>query len=82
MVQRKKKKRLTSSNFGHICKMRDELPKVYSLLYKPNTTTKEMIYDVEMERQARNKYEELYGVSIEVCGLFADRIPFSSCKSW
>ncbi|XP_025407582.1 uncharacterized protein LOC112681553 [Sipha flava] len=39
--------------------------------------TKEMTYGVEMERLARNKYEELYGVSVEACGLFTDiEFPF------
>lgn len=75
-----RKKRLTASNFGDVCKMRASTScqkKVYSLLYRPNTTTKEMTYGVEMERLARNKYEELYGVSVEACGLFADiEFPF------
>jgi len=70
-----RKKRLTASNFGDVCKMRASTScqkKVYSLLYRPNTTTKAMTYGVEMECLARNKYEELYGVSVEACGLFAD----------
>jgi len=70
-----RKKRLIASNFGDICKMRASTScrkKVYSLLYRPNTTTKEMMYGVVMERQARKKYEELYDVSVEACGLFAD----------
>jgi hypothetical protein len=48
--------------------------------------TKEMTYGVEMERLARNKYEELYDVSVEACGLFTDiEFPFlaaSPGNSW
>lgn len=75
-----RKKRLTASNFGDICKMRANTScrkKVYSLLYRPHTTTKEINYGVETELQARIKFEQLYNVSVEACGLFADNeFPF------
>jgi len=67
-----------NNNVGTSRAMTSCKKKVYSLLYRPNTTTKEMTYGIEMERQARKKYEELYGVSVEACGLFAD-IEFTIC---
>lgn len=75
-----RKKRLTASNFGDICKMRANTScrkKVFSLLYGPNTTSKEMSYGIEMEPQGRTQFENLSGMSVEKCGLFVDKeFPF------
>lgn len=70
-----RKKRLTASNFGEICKMRLNTScrkKVYNMLYRPYTSTKEMAYGVEMEPNAKIKFEELSGHSVNSCGLFSD----------
>lgn len=70
-----RKKRLTASNFGEICKMRLNTScrkKVYGILYMPHTSTKQMTYGVEMEPYARVKFEELSGHSVQLCGLFSD----------
>jgi len=70
-----RKKRLTASNFGDICKMRSDTScrkKVYSLLYKSHTSTKEMAHGIEMEPHARLKFENLSGRSVQLCGLFSE----------
>lgn len=70
-----RKKRLTASNFGEVCRMRSDTScrkKVYSLLYKPHTSTKEMAHGIEMESHARIEFEKLSGRSVQLCGLFSD----------
>lgn len=70
-----RRKRLTASNFGEICKMRSNTScrkKVHGILYKPHISTKEMTYGVEMEPHARVKFEELSGRTVQLCGLFSD----------
>lgn len=70
-----RKKRLTASNFGEVCRMRSDTScrkKVYGMLYKPHTSTKEMVYGIEMEPHARIKFEKLSGRSVQLCGLFSD----------
>lgn len=70
-----RKKRLTASNFGDICKMRANTScrnKVYSLLYKPNFLSKEMMHGVEMESFARNSFEKLSDKNVQLCELFSD----------
>lgn len=75
-----RRKRLTASNFGDICKMRENTScqkKVFSLLYGTNTTSREMSYGIEMESQGRAQFEFSSGKSVESCGLFADsEFPF------
>lgn len=71
-----RKKRLTASNFGDICKMRPNTScrkKVYSMLYRPNITSKEMTYGIEMEPHAKSKFENIFGKVVHLCGLFSDR---------
>lgn len=70
-----RKKRLTASNFGDICKMRATTScrkKVHNMLYKPNTVCKEMSYGIQMESSARNEFEKLSKKSVKSCGLFTD----------
>lgn len=70
-----RKKRLTASNFGDICKMRANTScqkKVYSLLYRPNFLSKEIMHGSETESLARNKFEELSRKTVQLCGLFSD----------
>lgn len=70
-----RKKRLTASNFGEICKMRANTScrnKVYSLLYRPHFLSKAMKHGVEMESLARNTFQELSGKTVQSCGLFSD----------
>jgi len=71
-----RKKRLTASNFGEICKMRKNTScrtKVYNLLYKPNTTCKQTTYGIQMEPLARAHFEKLYNMHVQICGLFCDK---------
>lgn len=71
-----RKKRLTASNFGDICKMRKNTScqkKVYYLLYKPQVMCKEMTYGVQMEPLARYRFEKLNDVVVKKCGLFSDK---------
>lgn len=68
--------RLTASKFGEVCKMRSTTScknKVHGLLYKPSVSCKSMAYGIEMEPFARTTFEKLYGVSVELCGMFVDR---------
>lgn len=70
-----RKKRLTDSHFGDICKMRSNTScrkKVHNLLYKFNTASKEINYGIQMEPLARSVFETLTGVSVKFCGLFTD----------
>lgn len=46
--------------------------KVYSLSYRPNFLSKEMMHGVEMESLARNSFEELTSKTVQLCGLFTD----------
>jgi len=75
-----RRKRLTASNFGDICKMRENTScrkKVFSLLYGSNITSREISYGIEMEPQGRAQFEVLSGKTVELCGLFADsEFPF------
>lgn len=71
-----RKKRLTTSNFGEICKMRKNTScrkKVYNLLYRPNTTCKQTTYGIQMEPLARAHFENHYNVHVQICGLFCDK---------
>lgn len=71
-----RKKRLTASNFGDICKMRSNTScrkKVCAMLYRPNITSKEIMYGIEMESKAKHRFEELTGISVQLCGLFVDK---------
>lgn len=71
-----RRKRLTASNFGEICKMRENTSckiKVHNLLYKSPTTCKAMTYGIEMEPHARREFEKLNRSVVRVCGLFIDQ---------
>lgn len=51
-----RKKRLTASKFGEICKMRANTScknKVHSMLYKPQNVCKQIRYGIEMEPKGR-----------------------------
>jgi len=70
-----RKKRLTASHLGDICKMRSNTScrkKVHNLLYKFDTTSKEINYRIQMEPLARSVFDTLIGVSVKLCGLFID----------
>lgn len=71
-----RKKRLTASKFGEICKMRQNTSckrQVYTIIYKPqNIKSKEITHGIEMEPYARKKFEVVSGLSVETCGLIVD----------
>lgn len=75
-----RRKRLTTLNFGDICKMRENTScrkKVFSLLDGPNVTSREISYGIEMEPRGRAQIEILSEKTVELCGLFADsEFPF------
>lgn len=47
--------------------------KVFSLLYKPNTTGKQSTYGIQMEPLARAHFENLSNVHVQICELFCDK---------
>jgi len=70
-----RKKRLTASNFGDICKMKVTTSckkKVHNMLYKPNTMCKEISYGIQMEPIARIEFQKLSNMLVKSCGLFTD----------
>lgn len=75
-----RKKRLTASNFGQICKKRKNTSCkniVYSMLYASAPFAKSLQYGRVMEMVARKKAEEIIGHSVEMCGLIIDpEIPY------
>lgn len=75
-----RKKRLTASKFGDICKMRQNTSckrQVHAIIYKPQIKTKELTHGIEMESYGRKKFEDVSGLSVETCGLIVDsEIPF------
>lgn len=72
--------RITASNFGTICKMRPYTSckkKIHSLLYAPNPQTKQLNYGNVMESKGRKKFEEIYNLNVQKCGLIIDSdIPY------
>ncbi|XP_077299493.1 uncharacterized protein LOC143920488 [Arctopsyche grandis] len=70
-----RRKRLTASNFGKICKLRPKTSArgvLKSLLYpvfKGNIATN---YGKESESEAKNKFKEKTGLEVSPCGLFID----------
>ncbi|XP_022177214.1 uncharacterized protein LOC111038425 [Myzus persicae] len=67
--------RITASNFGVICKMRPYTSckkKIHNLLYAPNPKTKQLNYGHIMESKGRKKFEEMYELNVQTCGLIID----------
>ncbi|XP_060871434.1 uncharacterized protein LOC132945685 [Metopolophium dirhodum] len=70
-----RKKRLTASKFGDVCRMRINTSckvKVHNMLYKSSITSKEMTHGVENESLARTRFQDLTGMTVKLCGLFTD----------
>lgn len=70
-----RKKRLTASKFGQICKMRANTScknAVYSIIYATDVRSKSMQYGRDTELIARQKAEEIIGEKVEICGLIVD----------
>lgn len=70
-----RKKRLTASKFGEICKMRSTTScrrQVHAIIYNPQIKSKEMAHGIEMEPYGRKKFEVVSGLSVETCGLIVD----------
>jgi len=70
-----RKKRLTASKFGDVCRMRINTSckvKVHNMLYKSSITSKEMTHGIENESLARTRFQDLTGMTVKLCGLFTD----------
>lgn len=70
-----RKKRLTASKFGEICKMRQTTSckrQVHAILYGPQIKSKEVVHGIEMEPYGRKKFELVSGLIVESCGLIVD----------
>jgi len=71
-----RRKRVTASNFGKICKMRattSSQKTVVSLLYSEFKGTAATRYGIEHEGAAIAELQELIGMAVEECGLFVDQ---------
>lgn len=70
-----RKKRLTASKFGQVCKMRANTScknVVYSILYSTNVQSKSIQYGHDTEFIAREEAEKIIGEKIQRCGLIVD----------
>ena len=67
--------RLTSSNFGTVCKMRPNTScrtKVKNFLYGLPPNSSAIKYGIEMEQRARKDFEKNFLLEVESAGLFVD----------
>ncbi|CAI6342668.1 unnamed protein product [Macrosiphum euphorbiae] len=72
--KRERLSRLTGSNFGRVCKMRQNTScknTVHSILYS-NFTSSAVQFGKDMEQIAINKFEEMSGFQVKPCGLHID----------
>lgn len=70
-----RKKRITASRFGQVCKMRSNTScknTVYNILYAGNVQSKYLQYGRDTEPIARKKAECIIGEKIQICGLIVD----------
>ncbi|XP_060855780.1 uncharacterized protein LOC132950906 [Metopolophium dirhodum] len=70
-----RKKRITASRFGQVCKMRSSTScknTVYNILYAGNVQSKYLQYGRDTEPIARKKAECIIGEKIQICGLIVD----------
>ncbi|KAL4101121.1 hypothetical protein QTP88_021141 [Uroleucon formosanum] len=70
-----RKKRITASRFGQVCKMRSNTSCkniVYNILYAGNVKSKSLQYGRDTEHIARKKAECIIGKKVQMCGLIVD----------
>lgn len=75
-----RRKRLTASNFGIVCSMKNSTSCrniVYNLLYKPHVDNEYTRHGMENEPVAKEKFYEKHGIRVEDTGLYVDKkLPF------
>lgn len=72
----KKKRMLTASKFGEVCRMRattDRAPKVHSICYPKQLTCDAVQHGTKLEKEALIRLAEKIGQPIKNCGLFIDQ---------
>lgn len=77
---KERRKRLTASNFGIVCNMKESTScrgLVYSILYKGNIDNEFTRHGVTNEPVAKQALYERHGIKVENSGLYVDtQLPF------
>lgn len=77
---KERRKRLTASNFGIVCNMRESTScrnVVYNILYKPGVDNEYTRHGIEHEPIAKKKLYKKHGIKAEDSGLYVDKeLPF------
>ena len=71
---KERRKRLTASNFGIVCNMKETTScrnVVYNILYKPNIDNEYTRHGIEHEPLAKEKLYKKHGIKVVNTGLYA-----------